>query len=340
MAGVELCMSLAISCVLGPQTQSFEEVRMSDYLASYRSTGRPPQPVPAFPADPGLRAAQGLPPLFVPAPFTDAGPSSSGPTPFGSNPPIQSTSATITDPTKLPIAQTFVPPVVVGAIPGPGPAERETFLNIVVAPEYSHWSPEELRYYAYARGTRLPPPGTTMMPFGATQTSALPPAPGLGDGEQLVSITARPDFSAHSFEELRFAFLRAGTELTSAQIASNFGLGTAPLLAPQNPLNPLAPFAGPPQQQQPPQPTPSTLFGQPQPPAPVAAFPFGSVPQPAAPVQASSGFSFGAPAAPPALVIPPSQPAPTGFNFGQPFGQPPQPQQPQQGGFSFGGRRF
>ncbi|KAF7314037.1 hypothetical protein HMN09_00562300 [Mycena chlorophos] len=372
--GLELCMSLPISCVLGPQTQSFEEVRMSDYLNAYRTTGRPPPPVPPLPTDPASRTAQGLPPLFVPAPFP-GGPltASSGVAPtatvFGVQPGtgLPSTSATNTDPAKLPIAQTFTPPVVQPQTVG---GEREVYMVITVAPEYSHWSPEELRYYAYARGTRLPPPGTTMMPFAAPP----PPAPGglvppTTDGEIFVSISARPEYADHSFEEHRVAFLRAGTELTSAQIATNFGLGNPQRTQSmdmnananantQNPLQaatPISPFAVPPAS--------TSLFGQT--PAPVVAaapaaggFAFGApapvaAAQPPAPVAAASGFSFGAAPAPaqptgfsfgfnagqaqqPAAP-PPAAPAAAGFSFGQPLAQ--QQQQPQ-GAFSFSPARF
>ncbi|KAJ6493250.1 hypothetical protein C8R45DRAFT_1136305 [Mycena sanguinolenta] len=50
-------------------TQRTQQVRIADYLAWYRSTGRAPPPFPPYPAEPTARAAQGLPPFFVPAPF-------------------------------------------------------------------------------------------------------------------------------------------------------------------------------------------------------------------------------------------------------------------------------
>ncbi|KAF7303951.1 hypothetical protein MIND_00625800 [Mycena indigotica] len=260
-----------------------------------------------------------------------------------------STTPTNTDPTKLPISQVFTPPVV----PGSSAGEKETYMSIVLVPEYAHWSPDELRYYAYARGTRLPPPGTTMIPFTVAQASTssgsalLPPTT---DGEQFQSISARPEYAGHSFEEHRIAFLKAGSELTSAQIAATFGLGTAvvdqgmDMNPPQNPLTNTTPVVSPFTVPQQPTPAVPSLFGQPAPPvAAPAAFSFGAPSQPPAPVQAATGFSFGAPAAP-------SQPS--GFSFGtqpaapaQPtggfsFGQPQQTQPPAQGGFSFGTRRF
>ncbi|KAJ6556506.1 hypothetical protein DFH09DRAFT_1317827 [Mycena vulgaris] len=45
-SSAETCMTLAISCTPGPQSKSFEEVRINDYLESYRATGRPPPPCP------------------------------------------------------------------------------------------------------------------------------------------------------------------------------------------------------------------------------------------------------------------------------------------------------
>ncbi|KAJ7358207.1 hypothetical protein DFH08DRAFT_1075403 [Mycena albidolilacea] len=54
----ETSMSLASSLLVGPQSQSFEEIRMTDYLNAYRTTGRPPPPSPAYPTDPAARAAQ------------------------------------------------------------------------------------------------------------------------------------------------------------------------------------------------------------------------------------------------------------------------------------------
>ncbi|KAF7324528.1 hypothetical protein MKEN_00493500 [Mycena kentingensis (nom. inval.)] len=311
MAGVELCMSLPISCVLGPQTQSFEEVRMQDYLKAYQTTGRPPPPVPQYPADATSRTAQGLPPLFVPAPFPDAGGATTtslfGATTAASTPSTSSAPA-ITDPAKLPIAQTFTPLVQMNQ------GERETYMTISVAAEYANWSPDELRYYAYLRGTRQPPPGTTMMPFlqppsvaASSSSSSAAGVPTGVDGEQLMSISARPEFAGHSFEELRVAYLRAGTELNSAQITGNAPVqqqnSVSMAMTPaSNPVNPLT--------------TPGVV-------SPFAAPTFGAVP--AAPAPSVFG-GFGA------------TPAPTPPTGAFSFGQPQQP--PAQGGFSFGAARF
>ncbi|KAJ6556493.1 hypothetical protein DFH09DRAFT_1317815 [Mycena vulgaris] len=59
-SSAETCMSLTISCINGAQSKLFE---------SYRATGRAP-PCPPYPAEPTARAAQRLPPLFVPTPFS------------------------------------------------------------------------------------------------------------------------------------------------------------------------------------------------------------------------------------------------------------------------------
>ncbi|KAJ7454580.1 hypothetical protein B0H11DRAFT_2069095 [Mycena galericulata] len=258
-AGAELCMSLPAVLLTGPSSQSFEEIRIADYLTAYRSTGRPPPPVPAFPAEPAVRAAQGLPPLFAPTPFPADpsnpptassasslfGPAGSGmgagssSGPFGvggstSGPSAGANASTITDPARLPLTQGFPHPV-----PVQQGVEREAFVSISAAPEYAHFSPEELRYYAYLRNTRAPPAGTPAFTYPSASvfpnTSASGPTllntaynsstfpsnsnpnsnlnnlnPGLfaagggvgspGDRDQLQSISARPEFAGHSVE--------------------------------------------------------------------------------------------------------------------------------------------
>ncbi|KAF8160386.1 hypothetical protein K438DRAFT_1776539 [Mycena galopus ATCC 62051] len=130
-APAETCMSLQASSPTRPQSQSFE-VRIADYRVLYRSTGRPPPSCPQYPPDPAARAAQGLPPLFVPAPFPGtAGPSPSavpGTAIFGPGYSVEGAAAgtsarVITDSARLPLPQTFVVPV-------------------AAAPEYAHWSHE------------------------------------------------------------------------------------------------------------------------------------------------------------------------------------------------------
>ncbi|KAJ7445302.1 hypothetical protein FB451DRAFT_1568156 [Mycena latifolia] len=379
----ETCMSLPVSCLTGPQSQSFEEVRIADYLASYRATGRPPPPCPPYPTDPAARAAQRLPPLFVPTPFPaqaggpassafGGGPSASAPsllfgaptpaagTAFGTPAAGPSNAATITDPTRLPLVQAFTAPV--------RAPENEQFASISAAPEYAHFSHDELRLYAYARGARQPPPGTPLFAFVPAPAPVLAPLqipapqPGAlpqdGSGDQFVSISARPEFAGHSVEELRLSFLRSGAELTSAQIfaggpsPANARLpgpgGMLPLGQPNpNPLAGFAPHAAPPAavnafapQGPTPLPTP-TLFGAPQAtqaqgfsfggaPAPAQPSVFGAPPQPAP--QAAQGFSFGAPqltpVTTPTVFGAPQQQQPQGQPQTSIFGAPPQPAPP------------
>ncbi|KAF7362653.1 hypothetical protein MVEN_00614400 [Mycena venus] len=327
-APAETCMSLQISCATGPQSQSFEEVRIADYLTSYRATGRPPPPCPPYPTEPAARTAQGLPPLFVPAPFPGTASTSPAPSIFGGGSAAASTSSSsasvITDPARLPLPQTFAAPVAVGT-----GSERESFASIAAQPEYGHWSHEELRYHAYLRGMRAPPPGTPMfaptappVPVSAA-APAFPgaPAPVQDGGDTFMSITARPEFAGHSVEELRLSFLRTGAELTSAQIfAGATGPGPSsvapsslslsqPTLAPPNPFS--APSLAPPPPQQTmfgstPSPLgthqPPTMFGQVQPqPQPQPLFGGG--------VQAQGQSIFGG-------ARPGPQPTQGGFSFG------------------------
>ncbi|KAJ6626739.1 hypothetical protein B0H10DRAFT_1998375 [Mycena sp. CBHHK59/15] len=330
----ETCMSLPISCIPGPQSKSFEEVRIADYLASYRSTGRLPQPCPPFPTAPTERAALRLPPLFVPKPFADLlaqpGAASSS---AGAGPSVPA----ITDPAALPLPQAFTATV--------SAPEGEMFASIAAAPMYMHWSHDELRYYAYARGAHAPPPNTPMFSFASAVMPAAAAAPTLQDGsnEKFESIVCRPEYAGHSVEELRLSFLRTGRELTSAQIFTGASSSSTSLPhAPHQPplFSTPTPALAPPISLAPPQPQQPTVFGaqpqglfahsqhqhQPQ----AQPLSFSSAPALAAP----ASFSFGS--APP----PQQPPAPGGFSFGSapPLSQPQnsQPQQPAPGGFSFG----
>ncbi|KAF8177500.1 hypothetical protein K438DRAFT_2022223 [Mycena galopus ATCC 62051] len=342
-APAETCMSLQACCLTGPQSQSFEEVRIADYLASYRSTGRPPPPCPPYPPDPAARAAQGLPPLFVPAPF----PGTAGP----------STSA-----------------AGAASIFGPG----STLGGIMVARKPAG-SPSELRFHAYLRGMRAAPPGAPAFVLAPVPVAPAPAFPGASAlpvpdaGDTFMTITTRPEFAGHSVEELRLAWLRNGAELTSAQIFANSGGGPSsqpaapsnPLLAPPTtpsmfgaptPAQPTSIFGAPAQPvfgAQPPQPVPvfgavqaqaqpqpQPLFGAPQPAAQPQGI-FGATRPPAQPQQqqwgtqpaaggaAGGGFSFGGSATPAAA------PAPGAFSFGG-AGTPAAPGGVGGGGFSFG----
>ncbi|CAK5266108.1 unnamed protein product [Mycena citricolor] len=332
----------------------FQEVRIADYLASYRATGRPPQPAPAYPTDAALRSSQGLPPLFVPAPFPNStstpstsASTSGAPSIFGiSSAPSTSSAATIKDPTQLPQTQAFneMLPVNTQTSSSSLATEKELFTSIVATPTYLFFSPEELRYYSYARRIREPPPGTPMFPFTVVplaSSGSHSAAGGVLDGtDKLVSIVAQPDFAKHSPEELRIAFLKAGTELNSAQILSG-SIPSKPAASNVSPFAPSQPAASPFAPRPagssfaPPPPIASTTgssifsgsaFGSP--PVPIQPNVFG---QASAPAPATGGFSFGQPAA----AVPPPVIATTGFSFGSSAPVPPNPT-PAAGGFSFG----
>ncbi|EGO00562.1 hypothetical protein SERLA73DRAFT_133491, partial [Serpula lacrymans var. lacrymans S7.3] len=66
--GREFFMSIVVAPgVPGPE-QSFEELRVQDYLKAYTTTGRPPVPCPQEPTTESSRTALGLPRLFQPIP--------------------------------------------------------------------------------------------------------------------------------------------------------------------------------------------------------------------------------------------------------------------------------
>ncbi|KAG1751911.1 hypothetical protein EDD22DRAFT_915234 [Suillus occidentalis] len=184
--------------------QSFEEMRVKDYIKTYTATGRPPAPVPDLPNTPNARHALGLPPLFSPIPIE-------------STPSINSISIAaekaITNPSDLPTIQ---------------------FQSITAQPTFSLFSYEELRLYAYLSGNIMPPtplpseilssdnaPPQIVHPFYANDSTATafarttigPDAP-----DAYMSITTSLKFNKHSFEELRLAYQLAGKELTSIEI--------------------------------------------------------------------------------------------------------------------------
>ncbi|KAG6855600.1 hypothetical protein H0H87_000347 [Tephrocybe sp. NHM501043] len=250
-----LYMSLAVS--FDSPGQSFEEARIADYLASYQSTGRPPPPCPDLPADPAARARAGLPPLFKPVPESKINPPTNANATTNAN-PFASTAASahglgganggvgtrITDPAQLPRAQEFAPTK----------AEDDTFQSVSAMAVFAGFSHEvnplplsdcdcaftywrrvqELRIYAYILGNKFPPSPIKMSPFVAAphiasssvstsvsfSSTVQPGAAGTNtNGEQMMTISAQPQFAGHSLEELRVAYLRAsGRELTSAEI--------------------------------------------------------------------------------------------------------------------------
>ncbi|KXN87090.1 hypothetical protein AN958_09300, partial [Leucoagaricus sp. SymC.cos] len=166
-----------------------QEVRMDDYIQSYMTTGRPPQPVPPLPTGDKERAALGLPPLFKPIseydPVLAGRPKESIVLGRGPNGLTSGSGGTRKiNPADIPTIQDFKTEKHGG----------ETFYTICCSETYSFFSPEELRYYAYQKGHKHPPT------------------------DEMQSITARPEFSQHSFEELRVVHMLAGRELTSAEI--------------------------------------------------------------------------------------------------------------------------
>lgn len=198
--------------------QSFEEMRVKDYIKAYTATGRPPAPVPDLPDSTNARHALGLPPLFSPIPIES--------TPSASSISITAEKV-ITNPSDLPTIQVFQATKT--------PIEGH-FQSITAQPTFSLFSYEELRLYAYLSGNIMPPtplplpseilssdnaPPQIVYPFYANDSTATafarttigPDAP-----DAYMSITTSLKFNKHSFEELRLAYQLAGKELTSIEI--------------------------------------------------------------------------------------------------------------------------
>ncbi|GLB37888.1 hypothetical protein LshimejAT787_0409390 [Lyophyllum shimeji] len=197
---------MCVRAVHEPPGKSFEEIRIEDYLRFYTTTGRPPPPCPQEPADAVLRERAGLPSLFKP--YTER------------------SLLTTTRPSDLPDAQNFYTTV----------HEGDIFHSISAIPTYEAFSHEELRYYAYLKGNRLPPTPVTPAPFvlGPPSADGMTPRPSnLPPGaEQMMTISAQAAYSGHSLEELRVAFMQAGRELTSSEILARGA---------RNPAYPFAP---------------------------------------------------------------------------------------------------
>ncbi|KAJ7592355.1 hypothetical protein C8J56DRAFT_932937 [Mycena floridula] len=190
--------ALPVAFASGPESKSFEEVRIEDYLAAYMSTGRPPAPYPLIPPTPQQQQMLKIPPPFEPhsIPATVA----------KEVPAIQVWSAT--------------------------KAGNEDFYSITCENPYSLYSFEELRIRAYIAGNKTPPPHLTLVPFGvsAVASAAKPSTPVMSASpatEQLESLSTQPAYSNHSLEELRFAFWKAGRQLTSEEITR--GVGPTPV---------------------------------------------------------------------------------------------------------------
>ncbi|KAH9485855.1 hypothetical protein JR316_0002770 [Psilocybe cubensis] len=188
------------SVVSGPNSKSFEEVRIEDYIKAYQTTGRPPLPVPQEPVDEFQRKTLNLPPLFKP--YSPSGPS---------NPFLKQ--ATITNPQDIPPGQEF------RALKKTELSETMIFQSMSCMNEYCHFSPEELRYYAYLRGYIKPPVPVAMDPFVQPHVA---PSGGFTaqepTTEKLQNICTELAYSKHSPEELRVAYMLHGRQLTSAEL--------------------------------------------------------------------------------------------------------------------------
>lgn len=209
--------------------QSFEELRVKEYIKAYTTTGRPPAPIPDLPNTPNARHALGLPQLFAPIQIES--------TPSMSPTGIPAEKAIIS-PNDLPTIQVFQSTKT--------PIDGQ-FQSITAQTTFSLFSYEELRLYAYLSGNIMPPtplpsdtlslnnaPAQVVHPFYSNDSAATafarattsPDAP-----DAYMSITTSLKFDKHSFEELRLACLLAGKELTSIEIPTR-GLPPAPAALP------------------------------------------------------------------------------------------------------------
>ncbi|KAF8815975.1 hypothetical protein BYT27DRAFT_7185704 [Phlegmacium glaucopus] len=208
---------MSIVTAPGPESKSFEEIRIDDYIKAYQSTGQPPQPCPEEPADDSQRASINLPPLFKPQPIRSL---TLAPTtsllPFGTSnsgrmdnsTDLQLDSAGIDNPAELPPGQEFRLPSTNG----------EKYHCISCMPEYTNFSLEELRYYAYLVGNTRPPASIVMDPFVQLDQEATATTPPTNSEDQFQSICGQSQYDKHSHEELRVAFLHFGREMTSAEL--------------------------------------------------------------------------------------------------------------------------
>jgi len=206
---------MSIVAAHGSESNSFEEMRIDDYIKAYHSTGRPPQPCPQQPEDESQRTSLNLPPLFKPQPIRNLtlATTSSSLSPFGilnrtgnSTDAQLNSAARITNPAELPPGQEF----------RLLSANGEKYYCISCMPEYTNFSQEELRYYAYLAGNVRPPASVVMDPFVQLVKDTPDATPLIED--QFQSISAQSQYNKHSYEELRVAFLLFGREMTSAEL--------------------------------------------------------------------------------------------------------------------------
>lgn len=103
---------------------------MDDYIQSYMTTGKPPQPVPQLPTGDKERSALGIPPLFKP--IHDYDPVLAGRPKEGTSSSSQLPNPRKKDPADIPVIQDFKNEKVGG----------ETFFTISCAEPYTWFSPE------------------------------------------------------------------------------------------------------------------------------------------------------------------------------------------------------
>ncbi|KIM36889.1 hypothetical protein M413DRAFT_448821 [Hebeloma cylindrosporum] len=217
---------MSIAAALGPESKSFEEVRIEDYIRAYQATGRPPPPCPQEPADETQRKLLNLPPLFKPQTSLTSPPD---PTMEGA-----ATNLAILDPSQLPRGQEFRVYSNAG----------EKYHCISAMPEYANFCQEELRYYAYLLGNKQSPVPIAMDPFvlPVKQVVTTPPA---SAEESLQSLVAQPAYAKHSPEELRVAYLLHRRELTSAELIQlqnpSAFIPPSTAIAPPPPSTPIVP---------------------------------------------------------------------------------------------------
>ncbi|KAJ3792811.1 hypothetical protein GGU11DRAFT_812330 [Lentinula aff. detonsa] len=206
----DMIMSIPAALVAGPSQKSYEEVRIDDYLLAYQTTGKPPLPCPQEPVLTHERAARGLPPLFEPTPI-----------------PSSSSDPTSENNESSPEWQLFVE---TKSPSGLRSSLMDKLQCITAAEQYAGFSFEELRYRAYLAG-RVAPPPHVLSGIESTASSSTLQSNGIqwgGDSnETFLSITSKPDFALHSFEELRLASMKAnGRDVTSNEIMGTGVPGT------------------------------------------------------------------------------------------------------------------
>ncbi|OCH89422.1 hypothetical protein OBBRIDRAFT_794287 [Obba rivulosa] len=210
LRGYELMVS--ISAHKRDREESFEEIRVRDYLQAYMSTGKPPDPCPQVPAGARERAAIGLPLLFEP--FVATVEASSPFPPVGPVPTVQLNGHTPSQPSDM---QVFAP----RHFPPEGGAAAWIAQVITFQPQYMGFSLEELRLQAYQKGLKAPvqgPAPTTSPSPTITNNTDSSVTRAVSSEERFQSITASPPFAQHSFEELRLAYHRARRPMTSPEI--------------------------------------------------------------------------------------------------------------------------